>query len=59
MLDMMNMLHKALLRLYMAFGGSIHYINSGEALPPPLTKEEENVLMEELLKGTKSTPILV
>jgi len=35
----------------MAFGGSIHYINSGEALPPPLTKEEENGLMEELLKG--------
>ena len=54
MLDMMNMLHKALLRLYMAFGGSIHYINSGEALPPPLTKEEENVLMEELLKGNDS-----
>ena len=51
MLDMMNMIHEALLRLYMAFGGSIHYINSGEALPPPLTKEEENGLMEELLKG--------
>ena len=54
MLDMMNMIHEALLRLYMAFGGSIHYINSGEALPPPLTKEEENVLMEELLKGNDS-----
>ena len=54
MLDMMNMLNKALLRLYMAFGGSIHYINSGEALPPPLTKDEENVLMEELLKGNDS-----
>lgn len=54
MLDMMNMLNKALLRLYMAFGGSIHYINSGEALPPPLTKEEENGLMEELLKGNDS-----
>ena len=35
----------------MAFGGSIHYINSGEALPPPLTKDEESRLMEELLKG--------
>ena len=54
MLDMMNMLHKALLHLYMVFGGSIHYINSGEALPPPLTKEEENSLMEELLKGNDS-----
>ena len=54
MLDMMNMIHEALLRLYMAFGGSIHYINSGEALPPPLTKEEENGLMEELLKGNDS-----
>ena len=51
MLDMMNMIHEALLRLYMAFGGSIHYINSGEALPPPLTKDEESRLMEELLKG--------
>lgn len=51
MLDMMNMIHEALLRLYMAFGGSIHYINSGEALPPPLTKDEESRLMEELIKG--------
>ena len=51
MLDMMNMIHEALLRLYMAFGGSIQYINSGEALPPPLTKEEENNLMQELLNG--------
>ena len=54
MLDMMNMIHEALLRLYMAFGGSIHYINSGEALPPPLTKDEESRLMEELLKGNDS-----
>ena len=51
---MLNMLYEALLRLYMAFGGSIHYINSGEALPPPLTKEEENGLMQELLKGNDS-----
>ena len=50
---MLNVIYEALLRLYMALGGggSIHYINSGEALPPPLTKEEENGLMEELLKG--------
>ena len=54
MRDMMNMINEALLRLYIAFGGSIHYINSGEALPPPLTKEEENSLMEELLKGNDS-----
>ena len=51
---MLNMLYEALLRLYMAFGGSIHYINSGEALPPPLSKEEESRLMEELLKGNDS-----
>ena len=48
------MLYEALLRLYMAFGGSIHYINSGEALPPPLSKEEESRLMDELLKGNDS-----
>ena len=51
---MLNMICEALLRLYMALGGSIHYINSGEALPPPLTKEEENNLMQELLKGNDS-----
>ena len=51
MRDMMNMINEALLLLYIAFGGSIHYINSGEALPPPLTKDEESRLMEELLKG--------
>ena len=51
---MLNMLYEALLRLYMAFGGSIHYINSGEALPPPLSKEEESRLMDELLKGNDS-----
>ena len=54
MRDMMNMINEALLRLYIAFGGSIHYINSGEALPPPLTKDEESRLMEELLKGNDS-----
>ncbi len=51
---MLNMLYEALLHLYMALGGSIHYINSGEALPPPLSKEEESRLMEELLKGNDS-----
>ncbi|MDD6044986.1 MAG: RNA polymerase sporulation sigma factor SigE [Clostridia bacterium] len=51
---MLNMLYDALCRLYMALGGEIHYINSGEALPPPLSREEESSLMEELLKGNDS-----
>lgn len=51
---MLNMLYGVLLRLYLSLGGGIHYISSGEALPPPLTKAEESSLMEELLKGNES-----
>lgn len=32
-------------------GGDIYYINSGEALPPPLSREEEAKIMEQLRAG--------
>lgn len=42
-----------LLRLYARVDiyGVLYYINSGEALPPPLSKEEEGQLMQALLEG--------
>ena len=40
-----------LTRLYAALGGDIYYINSGEALPPPLSREEEAKIMEQLRAG--------
>ena len=42
-----------LLRLYARVDiyGALYYINSGEALPPPLSKEEEGQLMQALLEG--------
>ena len=36
---------------YMRFLGGIYYINSGEALPPPLSREEEAKIMEQLRAG--------
>ena len=42
-----------LLRLYARVDiyGALYYINSGEALPPPLSKEDEGQLMQALLEG--------
>ena len=40
-----------LTRLYAALGGDIYYRNSGEALPPPLSREEEAKIMEQLRAG--------
>ena len=40
-----------LTRLYAFLGGDIYYINSGEALPPPLSREEEAKIMEQLRAG--------
>ena len=44
---------KFLLQLYARVfdPGVLYYINSGEALPPPLSKEEEAALMDALLEG--------
>ena len=48
---MLSIVKDVLARLYDALGGDIYYINSGEALPPPLSREEEAKIMEQLRAG--------
>lgn len=48
---MLSIVKDVLTRLYAALGGDIYYINSGEALPPPLSREEEAKIMERLRAG--------
>lgn len=48
---MLSIVQDMLARLYAFLGGDIYYINSGEALPPPLSREEEAKIMEQLRAG--------
>lgn len=48
---MLNIVKDVLTRLYAFLGGDIYHINSGEALPPPLSREEEAKIMEQLRAG--------
>ena len=48
---MLSIVKDLLTRLYAFLGGDIYYINSGEALPPPLSREEEAKIMEQLRAG--------
>ena len=48
---MLSIVKYVLTRLYAFLGGDIYYINSGEALPPPLSREEEAKIMEQLRAG--------
>ncbi len=48
---MLSIVKDVLTRLYAFLGGDIYYINSGEALPPPLSREEEAKVMEQLRAG--------
>ena len=48
---MLNIVKDVLTRLYAFLGWDIYYINSGEALPPPLSREEEAKIMEQLRAG--------
>ena len=48
---MLSIVQDVLTRLYAFLGGDIYYINSGEALPPPLSREEEAKIMEQLCAG--------
>ena len=48
---MLSIVKDVLTRLYAALGGDIYYINSGEAMPPPLSREEEAKIMEQLRAG--------
>ena len=51
---MLSIVKDVLARLYAALGGDIYYINSGEALPPPLSREEEAKIMEQLRVGDEN-----
>ena len=48
---MLSIVKDVLTRLYAFLGGDIYYINSGEARPPPLSREEEAKIMEQLRAG--------
>ena len=48
---MLSIVKDVLTRLYAFLGGDIYYINSGAALPPPLSREEEAKIMEQLRAG--------
>ncbi len=48
---MFDAVKSILAKLYAAIGEDIFYINSGEALPPPLSREEEEKIMERLRAG--------
>ena len=48
---MLSIVKDVLTRLYAFLGGDIYYINSGEALPPPLSRKEEAKIMEQLRAG--------
>ena len=50
---MLSIVKDVLTRLYAFLGGDIYYINSGEALPPPLSREEEAKIMEQLRAGAE------
>ena len=51
---MLSIVKDVLARLYAALGGDLYYINSGEALPPPLSREEEAKIMEQLRAGDEN-----
>ncbi|GAA0769044.1 RNA polymerase sporulation sigma factor SigE [Clostridium subterminale] len=56
-LEMRNRLQSILSRFLSKFKGfakSIYYIGGNDALPPPLTKEEEEILVENLEMGDES-----
>ena len=48
---MLKAFYTILCRLFPGFYRAIYYINSGEALPPPLNKQEEQELMQKLIQG--------
>ncbi len=54
MLKLLDKIIKLLLRIKSADTDTVFYINGPETLPPPLSKEEENELMERLGTGDDS-----
>ncbi len=48
---MLEAFYTIICRLFPSLFRAIYYINSGEALPPPLSKQEEQELMQKLIQG--------
>ncbi len=51
MLKLLNKIRELVLKLRTAESDTVFYVNGPETLPPPLSKEEEQELMEKLGKG--------
>ncbi|MBQ9832125.1 MAG: RNA polymerase sporulation sigma factor SigE [Clostridia bacterium] len=56
MMNIKNRFFMLLIKVYKLFGikTPVFYVNSGESLPPPLSKEEEKKLLSELSRGNES-----
>lgn len=54
MLKLLSKIKKLLLKFKMKEADAIYYVNGTETLPPPLSKEEENEIMEKLGAGDDS-----
>ncbi len=54
MLKLLDKIKKLLLKIKSADTDTVHYVNGPETLPPPLSKAEENELMERLDTGDDS-----
>lgn len=54
MLKLLSKIKKLLLKFKMKEADAVYYVNGTETLPPPLSKEEENEIMEKLGAGDDS-----
>ena len=58
----MQLLRNILFKLrFILFSNSVYYINSAGALPPPLTKDEEAIIMQKIRDGDEKArePLIV
>ena len=54
MLKLLSKIKELFLKLKFKDADPIHYVNGPETLPPPLSKDEENELMEKLSEGDET-----
>ncbi|MBP3441694.1 MAG: RNA polymerase sporulation sigma factor SigE [Clostridia bacterium] len=54
MFKLLNKIRDIILKMKSDEQNTVYYVNGPETLPPPLSKEEELLLMEELSKGDES-----
>ena len=54
MLKLLSKIKQFFLKLKLNRADTVYYVNGTETLPPPLSKEEENELMEKLGAGDDS-----